>query len=44
MVQQGTAMLSTTQIQNVNVYVPKLSYRKTGRLRSVMSSVTHCDG
>ena len=47
MVQQGTAMLGATQMQNINVHVPKLSYRKEDhsrdRLRSVTSSVTHCD-
>lgn len=41
MVPQGTAMLGATQIQNIKVCVPKLRHRD--RVRSVMSSVTHCD-
>lgn len=46
MVQQGTARLGATQMQNINVHIPKLSYEKEDNSRdwlSVMSSVTHCD-
>lgn len=33
MVQQGTARLGATQMQNINVHIPKLSYEKEDNSR-----------